>query len=365
MTIEPPPLVELSTRHAWCIIRAGSLDRLTRQREPLAATRPGEARIRVGAVGLNFADIFACLGLYSATPAGRFVPGFEVAGIVEALAPADGGATSPRPPADIRVGDRVMGLTRFGGYASVLNLDLRCVRRLPDHWSLAEGAAFPVQALTAWYGLVALGRAGAGDTVLVHSAAGGVGLQALAFARTLGADVLATVGRAAKRDWLAATHGLAREAIIVRDRRRFDAQLDDALHATGREGLDVVLDAVLGPFFMPGWRRLRPEGRYVAYGAADFMTGGTRPAWPRIAWRWLRRARLDPLQTIAENRTLSGFNLIWLWDRVDRLGPALDAALALTRRPPHIGARFAFADAPAAMRALQSGTTIGKVVLEM
>ncbi len=109
---------------------------------------------------------------------------------------------------------------------------------------------------------------------------------------------------------------------------------------------------------------LAPEGRYVVYGAADYMPAGSRPNWIRLAARYVRRARIDPLQMIASNRSVLGFNLIWLWDRVDRLANAFDAALALTTTPPHIGARFPFAEAPAALRTLQGGRTIGKVILE-
>lgn len=351
-----------STRDVWCIKRAGSLARLARATEPLTPPRPGEARIRVEAIGVNFADVFACLGLYSATPPGPFVPGLEAAGVVEAVGPPSAGVAAP---ANIRVGDRVMALTRFGGYATALNLDVRYLRVMPEAWTLAEGAAFPAQAITAWYGLVALGRVARDELVLVHSAAGGVGLHALAFARAAGASVIATVGSEAKRQWLIAARALDADRVIVRDRRRFGAQLDRALAAAGRDRLDVVFDAVLGPSFDPAWARLGLGGRYVAYGAADFMSPGPRPNWPRLAWRWLRRPRLDPLQIVAENRTFSGFNLIWMWGQTDRLRAAYDAVLAPVPAPPHIGARVPFADAPDALRALQSGTTVGKVVIDV
>ncbi len=351
-----------STRDVWCINRAGSLDRLTRATEPLPPPGPGEARIRVEAIGVNFADVFACLGLYSATPSGPFVPGLEAAGVVEAVGPPSAGVAAP---ANVRVGDRVMALTRFGSYTTALNHDVRYLRVVPDRWSLADGAAFPAQAITAWYGLVALGRIARNEVVLVHSAAGGVGLHALDLARAAGASVVATVGSDAKRDWLVAGQRLDPDAIIVRDRHAFAAQLRHALAAIGQTSVDIVFDAVMGPYFQPAWERLRSEGRYIVYGAADFMTPGPRPNWLTLAWRWLGRPRLDPLQTIAENRTLSGFNLIWMWDRIDRLPAAYDAVLAGAHAPPHIGARFRFADAPDALRALQSGTTVGKVIIDV
>jgi alcohol dehydrogenase len=347
-------------RQAWLMPRAGSLGRLVRVEQPLPPPGPGEARLRVEAVGLNFADVFACLGLYSATPDGPFVPGLECAGVVEALGPP-----GPAGPPAVAVGDRVMAVTRFGGYATALNLDARLLHPAPAGWSAAEAAAFPVQALTAWYALCVLSAPAPGRVVLVHSAAGGVGLHALEIVRALGARAIATVGSEAKRAFLARERGLPAEAVIVRDRRRFGAQLDAALGAAGARGFDVVLDAVMGPFFRPAFERLAPEGRHVVFGAADFNTGGARPNPLGLAWRWLRRPRVDPLAMISDNRAVLGFNLIWLWSELDRLPGAYATLARLDARRPHVGARLPFARAPEALRLLQSGATEGKVVLEV
>ncbi len=356
----------MQTREVWCISRAGSLDRLARAIEAISEPGPGEARILVKAIGLNFADVFACLGLYSATPPGPFVPGLELAGIVDAVGPAaspsEMGGSSGQ---GLRVGDRVVGLTRFGAYATAVNLDIRYLFPTPGEWSFAEAAAFPVQALTAWYGLIELGDLAPGDSVLLHSAAGGVGLNALAILAARDARVVATVGRPAKRDFLVERYGLAPERVIVRDRRTFGTQLDRALKAAGLDGFDLVLDAVAGPFFRPAYERLRPEGRHVLYGAADFMPKGVRPGYPRLLLRYLGRPRLDPLGMIAENKSVMAFNLIWLWDRAERLSRIFAELAGLTHRPPYVGRQFAFAEAPIALRYLQSGESIGKVVLEV
>src|ERR671911_643271 len=105
------------TRRAWRLDRAGSLGRLRCVSEPVAAPGPGEARVAINAIGLNFADVFACLGLYSATPKGPFVPGLEFAGVIEALGPPAGRDDTGATAAGLRTGTRVVGLTRFGGYA--------------------------------------------------------------------------------------------------------------------------------------------------------------------------------------------------------------------------------------------------------
>ena len=345
-------------RTVWRIDRAGSLARLRCVNEPLAVPGPGEARVRMEAIGLNFADIFACLGLYSATPAGSFVPGLEGAGVVEAL-----GEPAPGSAVRFAVGDRVVVLTRFGGYATALNVDTRYLHRVPAGWSFEQAAAWPVQALTAWYGLLQLGAARPGSVVLIQSAAGGVGLNALAILAKLGARPVAVVGDPEKIDFLRARHGLMPAQIVLRQAPGFPAGLDAALAALGANGFDLVFDAVLGRGFRPAFDRLAPEGRYVLYGAADFMSAGPRPSWPRLAWRWLRRPRLDPLAMIASNRGLLAFNLIWLWDAVDRVPAAYAALAGLGLGPPHIGGHYPFAAAPAALAGLQSGRTVGKLVL--
>jgi alcohol dehydrogenase len=351
-------------RVVWRIRRAGALDRLHREDEELPASPgPGEARLRVGAIGVNFADVFACLGLYSATPRGPFVPGLECAGVVEALGPPRDGDDGD-DAARIAIGDRVMAVTRFGAYASRLDVDVRLVHRVPDAWSLAEGAARPVQALTAWYAAISLGEVSRGDAALVHSAAGGVGLQALELLASVGARTVATVGRPEKRDFLVRERGLPPDAVVIRDRRRFGAQLDGALRAVGADGLDLVLDAVLGPFFRPAFDRLRPEGRHVVFGAADFMASGDRPSLPRLAAGWLTRPRVDPLAMISQNRALLAFNLIWLFHAADRLPRAYADLERLAPRAPHVGARVPFDRAPEALRLIQTGGTIGKVVIE-
>ncbi|MBK1716659.1 zinc-binding dehydrogenase [Thiocystis violacea] len=352
----------MTTRRAWKLPSAGSLDRLALVTEDLPPPGAGEARVRVEAIGLNFADIFAGLGLYSATPSGAFIPGLECAGVVEALGPSRAGSEAAGTA--VAPGDRVMVLTRFGGYATALNVDTRYLVPLPPRWTMADGAAYLVPALTAWYGLIHLGALAHGQVVLIHSAAGGVGLRALAMAQATGARVIGTVGHGDKLPLLEA-RGLARAQVVVREPSRFGAQLDAALAAVGAARFDLVFDALAGPFFLPSLTRLAPEGRHVLYGAADFMPSGARTNWMRLAWQYLRRPRLDPMKLIDQNRSVLGFNLIWLFERADRLPAAAAAALALSPAPSHIGARFPFEAVPQAMRALQGGRTTGKVVVEV
>jgi len=126
----------------------------------------------------------------------------------------------------------------------------------------------------------------------------------------------------------------------------------------------VVFDAVAGPFLEPAFTRLRPRGRLVVFGAADFMPRGRTGADPRLLVKYLRRLRIDPLSLMTVNRSVMGFNLIWLWDQADRLPGALAALERACPDPPLVGRRFPFDEAPAAMQFLKSGESMGKVVLE-
>ncbi|MCB1173269.1 MAG: zinc-binding dehydrogenase [Leptospiraceae bacterium] len=368
------------TRQIWQMPRAGNLARLTLQTANMGDLPAGSVRVAVKAIGLNFADIFACLGLYSATPTGSFIPGLEFAGEVVAVS----GDVHFRP------GQLAMGVTRFGAYASMLDIDQRYLWPLPSGWSLAEGAAWPVQALTAWYALHELGAVKPGQRVLVHSAAGGVGLHALAMLRDQSCLVTATIGNAAKKSILLA-QGLAADQIIVREKRRFGVQLDRALAALcpstsafsgsqseqsnarlpampDNDGYDLILDGIAGPFFEPAFNRLRPAGRYILFGAANFMNTGSRVDWLKTAWRYLQRPRLDPVAMISDNRSLMAFNLIWLWSAVDQMHSllgAMDESGYRNRYRPLVAHSFDFQEAPAALRFFQSGQSVGKVVLQL
>ncbi|SHF29239.1 alcohol dehydrogenase [Microbulbifer donghaiensis] len=339
----------MTTTHRtfWQTPKAGNIARLTRQTERLSALPPDQVRIAVRAVGLNFADIFALTGLYSATPAGAFIPGLEFAGTVVEVG-TDAAGFAP--------GDRVMGVTRFGGYTSVIDSEPDYLMPLPDGWDFAQGAAWPAQTLTAWYALTRLGVLQAGQRVLIHSAAGGVGLQAMKLARALGAEPVGTVGSAAKASWLG-EQGFA--SVLVRE-RDFARQLQrQDLH------FDLVLDAIGGRVQRASFAALKPMGRLVVFGAAEFTPTGLRPNYLKAAWRYLRRPRYDVMEMISSNRSVLAFNLIWLWEQQAEMRVLLAELNQVPLPPPHVGQRFSFDDAHAALELLRSGQSVGKVVLEL
>lgn len=334
-------------RQAYRMHKAGSIANLKQVEESIPEISSSEVRVTVKAIGLNFADIFAMFGVYSATPEGSFVPGLEYAGIVEAIGEEVVG---------LKPGDRVMGVTRFGGYASLINTNARYLVPLPDSWSFDEGAAFLVQVLTAYYALLPLGAMKAGDVVLIHSAAGGVGLLANRIAKKLGAITIGTVGNSTKLELLTKE---GYEQGIVRG-KDFAEQLAAALK--GRE-LNLILECIGGRIFQQGFEALAPMGRMVVYGSAQYASPGARPNYLKMAWLYLTRPKIDVQNMTNLNKSVMAFNLIHLYERAPILHQILAEIEALNLAPPLVGHTFEFDELPEAIRLFQTGKTVGKVVI--
>lgn len=334
-------------REVYAIPKAGNIKRLKRKTVELKNPEAGQVQVEVKAIGLNFADIFAILGLYSATPEGEFIPGLEYAGIIKSVG---------KEVSDFKEGDKVMGVTRFGGYASHINIDQEYITALPDGWSFEEGAAFLVQGLTAYYGLFRLGALKKGDTVLIHSAAGGVGLLANRMAKRAGAYTIGSVGSDKKVDLLKKE---GYDDFIVRN-SKFRQKLQMAL--MGRE-LNVVMECIGGKIFKAGYDALAPQGRLINYGSARYGDTSNSPNWLRLVWLYLTRPKIDPQKMIETNKAILGFNLIWLYHKKELMGEILAEMKALDLPGPYIGHTFSFDQMHKAIKLFQSGKTTGKVVV--
>ncbi len=336
-------------RQVYRLSRAGSLRRLRLMEEEIALPAANEVTVSVRGIGLNFADVFTILGLYKAAPKRDCIPGIEFSGDIVAV-----GSGVP----GLHPGQRVMGSIRFGAYASVLNIDHRYVVPLPAEWDYAEGAAFIVQALTAYYALHSLGNLRAGQTVLIHSAVGGVGLNAHRIAKRSGAFTIGTVG---SREKVALATQEGYDRVIVRSR----AFREDLRRALEGRPLDLVLDAVGGRVQRESFAMLATTGRLVAYGLSEFASHRATPNYLLLARRYVSMPRYHTLGLIESNKSILGFNLIWLYDRVDVLKEMLFQIQHLRLPPPHVGASFPFNRLVDAVRALQSGKTTGKVAVTL
>lgn len=332
-----------SSRQAWRTAKAGAISRLALVTESLPELAPDEVEVDVKAVGLNFADIFALTGLYSATPKGSFIPGLEYSGIISKVG----------KECQFNVGGRVMAVTRFGGYATKIQSKENYIMALPEEWSFSQGAAYLTQTLTAWYALKDLGNLKAKHDVLVQSAAGGVGLQAMKLVKALGGNPIGTVSQPEKVEFLA---NLGFEAWLR------ESSFAKQLQAKNKT-FDLVLDAIGGEVQKSSFNALKPMGRLVVFGAAEFTPGKNRPNYLKAAWQYLKRPKYDVMDMISDNRSVMAFNLIWLWEQADLLREMLTDMMAVNITPPHVGHEFSFAQAHEAIDCLRSGKTIGKVVL--
>jgi NADPH:quinone reductase-like Zn-dependent oxidoreductase len=333
------------------LVRApGGHDALTLVEAPDPVPGPGVLRVRVAAAGVNYADVIVREGWYDAAK-GLYplTPGFEFAGVVDAVGPGTEGFAP---------GERVFGFTRFGGYASAQLVEPARLRRVPEAWTLEQAAGLPAVQLTAYHALRGVAKVSPGETLLVHSAAGGVGLALLQQARLLGCRAVGVVGSAGKAA-LAREFGAA--AVAVRGPR-----LWEELDAAAPEGFDAVFDANGITTPRPGFARLRQGGRLVVYGFAEMFPRGRRPGPLGLALNWLRVPRFSPLELTGTNRSVMGFNVVHLTDRPELAKEGLDAVAAWAAdgslRPAPVTA-FPAERAADAHRALESGATSGKLVL--
>ncbi len=338
-----------STPRRVVVHRPGGLDRLVLEPFEPPQPGPGEVRVSVRAIGVNFADCLVRMGVYA--PAKRYVdwpitPGFEVAGVVDAV--GDQLEESDWP------GRRVVALSRFNAYASHVVTSAQRALTMPDGWTMAEGAAFAVNALTAHHALH-LADAPAGSAVLIHSAAGGVGHWLVQLARVRG---LAATGVVGAPDKVAVVTAAGAEHCLVRgsfEERR----------------LQPIFLAVFDAHGPESWRRsyglLAPTGRLVVYGAHALTRNGRIP-WLRAGLDLLRRPRFDPLRLCADNRGVLGFNLAYLFEQDAAFANDLAELRTLVvdgkaRFPPIT--TLPLDEVREAHRLLQSGTTVGKLVLEI
>jgi NADPH:quinone reductase-like Zn-dependent oxidoreductase len=336
-------------RQVW-ITRVGPPEVLELREAPDPAPRAGEVRIRVRAVGINFADIMARLGLYQDAPKLPTVVGYEVAGDVDAV----GAGVS------LAAGTRVLAMTRFGGYSDVVCVPAAQAVPLLEGMSYEEGAALPVNYLTAYQMLVQMGSVKEGERVLIHSAAGGVGLASTDLCRIHGAEVFGTAS--------SGKHAMLRERGVAHpiDYRQQDYE-KEIERLTGGRGVHIVLDAMGGEHWKKGYRCLAPTGRLVMFGLSNAATGKSRSRLSLA--RTLLRTPLfsfPPPKLINDNKALIGVNLGHLWDESEMLLGWLQRILGWYRDGqvrPTVGKTFPLAEAAAAHHYIQDRKNVGKVVL--
>jgi synaptic vesicle membrane protein VAT-1 len=337
-------------RQIW-ITKAGPPEVLEVKEAPDPEPKAGEVGIRVEASGINFADIMGRMGMYPDLPPIPVVPGYEVGGRVDAVgAGVDGNW----------VGRDVFAVTRFGGYADRVCVPVNQVFRRPAGMSAIEGAALPVNYLTAWMLIVVMGGLKRGETVLIHSAGGGVGIAATQLAKHLGARVIGTAS--------AAKHAELRAVGVDQliDYRTEDFEARTRQFTNGR-GVELILDAVGGQSWKKGYRVLAPTGRLGMFGLSAAATSKERSFLRMLATLatapWFQ---FNPLALMNANKGAFGVNLGHLWGELDRQRGWADQLLDLWTQgvvKPKIAHSFRFDEAAQAHHFIQDRRNIGKVLL--
>ncbi len=329
--------------HRVVIRRHGAPDVLHHETWSIPDPDVDDVQVAVEYAGVNFADIMMRMGLYPEAPDPPFVPGYEVAGTIVAKGEGVRG---------LKIGDRVVAATRFGGYTSRINLADEDVVVLPKSLETRHAAAMPVQYLTAYLALHEFGRVRKGDRVLIHQAAGGVGLAAITMAKHAGCEVVGCVGSRQKAGFLHDEYDI--HAVVRGDEQDLG-------------GLDVILDPIGGTNLKQSLRELRPGGRVIAYGASGIVAGTRRNPLKALKEVAAMRTRVIPL--MEHNTGIMGLNLLTLWrDRPEMVRNAMKEVLSMVAKQkipvPRIDSEFPLADAADAHQRIHDHANMGKILLD-
>lgn len=314
---------------------------------------PGQVLVRARACGINFADTLIRRGLYASARRLHgypITPGFEAAGEVVQAGPGVAG---------LAAGDRVLVLTLFGGCASHLCVPSDRVFPMPSGITFEQAAALPTVFLTAWYLVHELLHPRRGDRWLVHSAAGGVGSALCQLGRLARCEVIGVVGAAHKRE-----HALSMGASQVIDRSR--EHWSRAARDAAADGFQAVFDANGYTTLRQSFDLLAPGGRLLVYGFHQMLPRGGGLGLLRLLWGWLRTPRFSPLKMTESNRSVLAANLSFLESRASLLREGmlwLLARFAAGELKPLPVTTFPLEEVASAHRLLESGETIGKIVL--
>jgi synaptic vesicle membrane protein VAT-1 len=341
---------------AMVVRRYGPPEVFEAQQVPDAQPKAGEVLIRVKAIGINFADLLQRMGLYPGSPKPPFVPGLEIAGVVEKV--AEGGK---RVEGDaLKPGDAVVAMPHFNAYAEWVAAPANVVYRLPAGMSFEDAAAFPVNYLTAYHSMFTMGNLQPRDRILIHGAAGGVGIAAVQLARAKGLVIFGTAGPM-KQEYLrkiGVDHPI--------DYEKSDFVKVVRQHAP--DGIEMVMDPIGGKSLTRGQKCLGPTGRLVIYGFSEAAGSGGKRNLLRGAKALLQSPRFHPLKLMAQNLAVIGVSLGVMDSRGALLRSELDELFLMYsagKIKPVIGKTFPLDQAATAHQYIHDRKNIGKVVLSV
>lgn len=335
-------------QQVW-ISRAGEPEVLVVQSAEDPIPRSGEVRIRVEAAGVNFADVLGRMGAYPGAPKIPFVPGFEVAGIVDAVGQ---GVT------DLSEGDSVLALTRFGGYSDLVCVPQGQVLKRWEWMGAQEASAIPVNYLTAYAALLVLGSLRPDDRVLIHDAGGGVGVAALDICKIIGVETFGTAS-IQKQAFL---EGRGLDHFIDYHSRNYDDLIQELTHG---QGVQLILDPMGGAHWIRNYRLLAPMGRLIHFGISSAAPGRRRSLIHLL--RLVAKVPFyTPIKLMNDNKGVAGINLNHMWEHTELMRRWLGQIMhwydeALFR--PHVDKSYPLDRAAEAHHAIHNRENLGKLIL--
>lgn len=309
----------------------------------------GEVLIKVAAFGLNFADVMARNGMYKEAPPLPVILGYDVAGYIEAV-----GANV----STLKTGDRVVAMTRFGGYAEYAVTNATAAAVIPGDIDMAAATALATQYCTAYYTAAELINLYKGDKVLIQSGAGGVGTALIQYAKYKECEIFSTAGSDDKINYLRA---LGVQHAINHTTQDFETEIKK--HTNGK-GVDAIFDAVGGSSVKKGFRSLSAGGRIVCFGAAD-MSGKNIFGKIKAAVGF---GFYHPVMLMMPSKAMMGVNMLRIADdKPAVIQRCLQAVIKLTNEgvfKPALGKSFNVTDIGAAHEYLEKRKSMGKIVMQ-
>lgn len=335
---------------AYLLDRTGPPDVLRLVERPDPTPGPGEVRVRVEAVGINYAEVLSRKGLYGWAPKRPYIPGMEAAGTIDAVGEG----------VERQEGELVVVGMQHGAYATAVVVRQAAALPAIDGFSIEENAAFSVNFATAWIGLVEMGRLRPGDRVMISPAGGGVGTAAVQIADRHGCWVLAAAGA---EDKLERVKPLGADATVSYGAPGWRDALREA---AGKRGIDIALEMVGGEVFEGAKEVLAPFGRVVVagYASLDYSLWNPLSLWR--AWRGKPGMSLDEMLT--RSIGISAFHVGYLLPHPELMAGVwseLTAFVAEHGIRPQVGHVLPFEDAARAHRLIESRQSWGKVVLRV
>lgn len=336
------------------IAKAGGYDQLKILELPSQPLKQGEVRVAIKSIGVNYADCLVRWGVYESAKklvGWPITPGFEFAGTITEVHPS---------VSDRTVGQSVFGYTLFNAYATEITVSKNQVFPKPEKFSFDEMAGFPTVFFAAYHGLFQIVRIYPGSTVLIHSAAGGAGSALIQLAKLKDLRVIGVVGNSSKVSY---AKSLGADEVIDKS----STDLWSEVKRLAPQGVDAIFDANGYTTYKKGYEHLKETGKLICYGSHSLLPRQSgKISIPKAIYGLLKTPRFNPMDMINDNKTVSAFNVSFLFSRIDLAKEGTTDLLTWLEQgkiKPIKTTSFSLADVAKAHQFIESGLSEGKIIL--